>query len=434
MRPGPAQWSALIVLAGLGALAVFGWMPFSAWWICVAGLAMLLLVDAWRLKATPSPLLERELSPVVPVGVRRAVRLDLCNQARRELELDVHDEHPASWEIAGLPRRLRLAPGALAGFEYQLLPPRRGEFHFAGCQLRLRSPWAFWSDRRQIALPHRLRVFPNFAPLSSLALVGADQASRTIGAHLQRRRGEGTEFHQLREYRIGDSMRQIDWKASQRARRLISREYQDERNQQVLIVLDCGRRMLAEDDGLSHFDHSLNAALMVAYIALRQGDAVGVLTADETPRYMPPQRGLHTIDRMLDHLFDVHAKPIATDFIEAATQIAVRQPRRALVLFITNARDEDCDELAVAARQLQRRHLVCIASLRELVLDEAMKQPVENLDSALRHAATLQYLSGREQAHRRLRSQGLTVLDVTARQLPQVLVENYLAVKRAARL
>ncbi|MBD8525502.1 DUF58 domain-containing protein [Pseudoxanthomonas sp. CAU 1598] len=409
-------------------------MPMQAWWVCAAGLVSMLLIDAWRLKRTPSPELERELSPVVPVGVRRAVRLDLANLSRLPLELDVHDGHPASWAILGLPRRLQLAPGGRAGFEYELLPAARGEYQFSACQLRLRSPWALWSQQRQLDLPHRLRVFPNFAPLASLALVGADQASRTIGAHLQRRRGEGTEFHQLREYRIGDSMRQIDWKASQRARRLISREYQDERNQQVLIVLDCGRRMLAEDEGLSHFDHSLNAALMVAYIALRQGDAVGVLTADETPRFMPPQRGLHTIDRMLDHLFDVHAKPIATDFIDAATQLAIRQPRRALVLFITNARDEDCDELAVAARQMQRRHLVCIASLRELVLDEAMKQPVKDLDSALRHAATLQYLGERDQAHRRLRSQGLTVLDVTARQLPQALVEHYLAVKRAARL
>lgn len=434
MRPASAQLLALIALAALGAMAVFGWMPFNAWWICVAGLLMLLMMDAWRLRQTPSPEIARELSPVVPVGVRRPVRLDLANVSSRVIELDVHDGHPASWGVEGLPRRLELARGEQIGFEYELMPPVRGEFHFAECQVRIRSPWAFWQQRRQISLPHRLRVFPNFAPLASLALVGADQASRTIGAHLQRRRGEGTEFHQLREYRIGDSMRQIDWKASQRARRLISREYQDERNQQVLIVLDCGRRMLAEDEGLSHFDHSLNAALMVAYIALRQGDGVGVLTADETPRFMPPQRGLHTIDAMLDHLFDVHAKPIATDFIEAATQLAIRQPRRALVLFITNARDEDCEELAVAARQMQRRHLVCIASLRERVLDEAMKAPVQDLDSALRHAAALQYLSSRDQAHRRLRSQGLTVLDVTARQLPQALVEHYLAVKRAARL
>src|SRR3546814_17485646 len=68
-----------------------------------------------------------------------------------------------------------------------------------------------------------------------------------VGAHLKRRRGEGTDFHQMREYRIGDSLRQIDWKATARARKLISHEYQDEKNQQLIVVLDTGRRMLARE-------------------------------------------------------------------------------------------------------------------------------------------------------------------------------------------
>jgi uncharacterized protein (DUF58 family) len=99
-----------------------------------------------------------------------------------------------------------------------------------------------------------------------------------LGAHLRRRRGEGTDFHQLRDYREGDSLRQIDWKAS-RARRLISRDYQDERNQQVMLLLDTGRRMLPASARRrdSHFDHVLNASLVLAYLALRQGDAVGLL-------------------------------------------------------------------------------------------------------------------------------------------------------------
>jgi uncharacterized protein (DUF58 family) len=90
-------------------------------------------------------------------------------------------------------------------------------------------------------------VFPNFAPLTRLAMLSADQASRLVGAHLKRRRGEGTDFHQMRDYRVGDSLRQVDWKATARMRRLISREYQDERNQQLIVVPDTGRRMLARD-------------------------------------------------------------------------------------------------------------------------------------------------------------------------------------------
>ena len=118
-------------------------------------------------------------------------------------------------------------------------------------------------------------------------MLGAETASRAVGAHVKRRRGEGTDFHQMRDYRVGDSLRQVDWKATARMRRLISREYQDERNQHLLMVIDTGRRMLARDGELSHFDHVLNAALVVSYLALRQGDAVGLLASggDQT-RYV----------------------------------------------------------------------------------------------------------------------------------------------------
>ncbi|WP_426806471.1 DUF58 domain-containing protein, partial [Stenotrophomonas sp. SrG] len=75
---------------------------------------------------------------------------------------------------------------------------------------------------------------------------------------------------------IGDSLRQIDWKATSRARKLISREYEDEKNQQLELMIDTGRRMMASEGGLSHFDHGLNAAQVVSYLALRQGDGVGL--------------------------------------------------------------------------------------------------------------------------------------------------------------
>src|SRR3546814_8797339 len=97
-----------------------------------------------------------------------------------------------------------------------------------------------------------------------------------VGAHLKRRRGEGTDFHQMREYRVGDSLRQIDWKATARARKLISREYQDEKNQQLIVVLDTGRRMLATDGALAHFDHALDASMVVSSMAFRQGDGGGL--------------------------------------------------------------------------------------------------------------------------------------------------------------
>ncbi|WP_395682689.1 DUF58 domain-containing protein [Dokdonella sp.] len=434
MRPTSFLVALLLLLAGAGLLVAFDWLPVSVLGVLCLALAALGLLDARRVRALPSPEVARELPAVVPVGVERRVELRLHNVARRSLRLDVHDLHPGDWPVFGLQRHVVLPPGRTLDVAYRVTPAARGAFAFDGCAVRIVSPLRLWRQQRVLPPRQQVRVYPNFAPLAKLALVGAEQASRTVGAHVRRRRGEGTEFQQLRDYRLGDSMRQIDWKASQRTRRLISREYQDERNQRVMLLLDTGRRMLARDGALSHFDHVLNAALMVAYIALRQGDAVGLLASGGDSRYVAPHRGLATIDTLLNTLFDLDARAVATDYLAAATLLGARQPRRSLVLLVTNARDEDIEDLLAAVQLLQKRHLVCVASLREDVLDRLRERAVRTLDDALETAAMAQYLEQRARAHRMLRAQGADVLDVTCAELPAALVEHYLAMKRAARL
>ncbi|MCQ4165728.1 DUF58 domain-containing protein [Tahibacter harae] len=434
MRPAPALLLALLLCAAIGALCVAGLLPLAALLAAVGTLSALALPDAFALRRTPLPEISRDLPQIVPVGVERSVVLRLRNLSGRRLRAEVHDLHPGEWPVFGLPRQVQLLPARETELSYQLTPTERGAFRFDGVALRLFSPLRLWRLQREVPLAQQVRVYPNFAPLAKLALIGAERASRVVGAHLKRRRGEGTEFQQLREYRNGDALRQIDWKASQRARKLISRDYQIERNQQVLLLVDTGRRMLARDGALAHFDHCLNAALMVAYIALRQGDAVGLLAAGGQSRYFAPRRGLGTVDALLNSVFDLHAAPLATDYLDAATQLGLRQQRRSLVLLITNVRDEDIDELLQAVRQLQKRHLVCVASLREQVLERPPEQPVTDLADAIGVGALAQYIEQRSRAHEALRSQGTDVLDVTCAELPAALVQHYLAVKRAARL
>jgi uncharacterized protein (DUF58 family) len=434
MRPSSALVAALIAWALIGALVVAALLPMQAFVVTGIALALIAAQDLLLLRALPTPEVQRDLPAVVPVAVERALLLRLRHGGKRPLRVQVQDLHPGDWPVFGLPREVSLPPGRELEVPYRITPIERGQFLFEACALRLRSPFALWWQQRRVGAPQSLRVYPNFAPLAKLALIGSEQASRVVGAHLKRRRGEGTEFQQLREYRTGDSMRQIDWKASQRARKLISRDYQDERNQQVMLLLDTGRRLLARDGNLAHFDHVLNAALMVAYMALRQGDAVGLLAAGGTARYLSPGRGLGTIDSLLNTVFDLKAQPVATDYLDAAMRLAARQSRRSLVLLITNVRDEDIEDLVAAVRQMQKRHLVCVASLREQIVDTSLQQEVRGFDDAIRVAAMAQYAEQRTRAHQALRAQGTEVLDVNCAELPAALVEHYLAIKRAGRL
>ena len=429
MRPAPALLLLLAACAVLGALVLSGHAPPAAWWSAGAGLVLLALVDALWLRGRPTPEVERQLPEALPVGHRREVVLRLTDA--RSQQVEVFDLHPSGWPVEGLPRRIRIAKGQATLLRYRLTAAARGLAEFPGTQLRLRSPLRLWTQSRIAGTPQRVRVYPDFAPLARLALLSAEQASRLVGAHLRRRRGEGTDFQQMREYRVGDSLRRIDWKATARARKLVSREYQEERNQQLLLVVDTGRRMLASEGGLSHFDHALNAALVVAWLGLRQGDAVGLMAAGGPSRWVPPKRGMGALDALLRASYDLQPEAVATDYLALAAELARRQPRRALVMLATNVRDEDSEELLAAVRLLQRRHLVCVASLREQVLDATLDAAaITDLDTAVTVGAAAHYLQQRAAAHDALRQHGVMTLDVAPADLPAALVERYLAVKR----
>lgn len=428
-RPAPALMVLLVVWAAIGGLILAGVVPVVVWFWSGAALALLALADRLLLRGSPTPDAQRVLPDALAIGVERETRLDLGPVSRRQ-KVWVHDLHPGGWEAQGLPRRVALRPGTVSSLNYALRPTARGSFDFEGVQLLMSSPLRLWRQSRVAGQRHTVRVFPNFVPLTRLALLTADQASRVVGAHLKRRRGEGTDFQQLREYRVGDSLRQIDWKATARARKLISREYQDEKNQQVVLALDTGHRMLARDGLLGHFDQALDAALVVAYLALRQGDAVGLHAGGSERRWVPAQRGAAAIDVLLRSSYDLQPRPEATDYLAVATELSTLQRRRALVLWITNVRDEDSEDLLGAIRMLQRRHVVVIASLREQALDDVMSSEAEELADAVRAGAAARYLSERAKAHDALRRHGVTVLDVTSAQLPGALVQQYLSIKR----
>ena len=143
-----------------------------------------------------------------------------------------------------LPQRVRIGAAGWAELEYELKPLARGELEFGPIEMRVAlAARAVGAARRGPARGATIRVYPNFAALSKYALLATDQRLSQIGVLQRPRRGEGLEFHQLREYREGDMQRQIDWKATSRAGKLISREYQDERDQQIMFLIDCGRRL-----------------------------------------------------------------------------------------------------------------------------------------------------------------------------------------------
>ncbi|MDR7107907.1 DUF58 domain-containing protein [Pseudomonas frederiksbergensis] len=422
-----------IVLGALRALDIA--VPSSLlsinWGLLLALLALAIL-DAIRPKRLPSPRLQRQMPGSLALGRWSEVRLEVEHDFTQPLNIQIFDHVPDGLSFENLPLSVELQPGQQSQISYRLRPLMRGHFSFEYCEINLPSPMGLWSDKRLLNIPDTTRVYPDFARLYGGQLLAVDNWLSQLGVRQRQRRGLGLEFHQLREFREGDSLRQIDWKATARQRTPIAREYQDERDQQIIFMLDCGRRMRSQDGELAHFDHALNACLLLSYIALRQGDAVGLSTfASNHPHYLAPVKGTGQLNVLLNTVYDLDSTQRPADYQAAATQLLARQKRRALVVLVTNLRDEDDEELLTAVKRLSKLHRVLVASLREDLLDNLRHAPVQTLPEALAYCGTVDYLNDRAQLHERLSAHGVPVVDARPQELGAELVTAYLGWKKA---
>ncbi|ANI56281.1 UNVERIFIED_ORG: uncharacterized protein (DUF58 family) [Pseudomonas fluorescens] len=434
-------WLAILLAIGivLGALqALDVEVPSSLLsinWGLLLALFALSLLDALRLKRLPSPRVQRQVPGSLALGRWSDIRLEVEHELDQPLAIQIFDHVPDSLGYENLPLSTELQPGQRSLIGYRLRPLKRGHYTFETCELNLPSPFGLWSGKRLLTITDHTRVYPDFARLYGGQLLAVDNWLSQLGVRQRQRRGLGMEFHQLREFREGDSLRQIDWKATARHRTPIAREYEDERDQQIIFMLDCGRQMRSQDGELSHFDHALNACLLLSYVALRQGDAVGLSTfASDQPRFIAPVKGAGQLKVLLNGVYDLDSTRRSADYPAAVNQLLARQKRRALVVLVTNVRDKDDEELLNAVRQLSQQHQVLVASLRESTLEDRRHSQVQTIEQALEYCATVDYLNARSVLHEKLSAQGVQVIDAPPSELSTDVISRYLSWKKSGAL
>jgi uncharacterized protein (DUF58 family) len=426
----------LALLLGM-AVAVAGWLAMSA-------IIALLIAATWDYLASlrawdrSSPTMTRRLPQAFAIGAKRPVHLTIEMGGTETWRCELHDHVDTSMQSEGLPIAVSLAGGKRIEAVYAIIPTARGEVTFAPADVRVRSRWGFCELLERVGTRETRHVYPDFAQVARYAWLAGDRRLREIGVKTYQQRGEGTDFKQLSEYRSGDSVRHIDWRATHRMGKPIVREFQDERDQCVMLIIDCGRRMRADDSnptiGTTHFDQVLNAVMLLTYVALKHGDAVGAMTFG-TPagqeRWFSARKGAHALNALMGQLYDVQPTPTHSDYIAAAQDFLRRPHKRALIIIITNFRDEDSTELGHALRLLRLRHLVLLASLRERIVGDLLAQPLVNAEAVIEVASAHLYEQSRSDAFSRLAARDGLMVDAEPARLGIELVNQYRAIKRA---
>ncbi|GHV83439.1 hypothetical protein AGMMS50212_07790 [Spirochaetia bacterium] len=343
MKPGAPLIFASLASLFLGAGAFFSPVLLFIWTIFCFILLPFIIIDGLLLFFWTDRLsVTRKINPVLSLGCPAPVNLTVTKTGKGMSPsgfsiFDIFDDSMNTETLPIIVKKSGFAvktEGEGSIFEYQVTPFERGRWEFLSCELLLNSFLRFW----RLKVTHRTKnsglTYPDFSNIASeksLRALLQDSGEKTL-----RRRGAGIEYLGLRDFQTGDSVRAIDWRATSRRQKPIVREYQDDQDQNVLLLLDSGyrlhRRDISAENDVLQFDCALSAALLLAYTVLKHGDSVSAGVFGNEERWLPPRKGKAAFPSLMNGLFDVQSAGSPSSPFAALENAVSKLKRRTLSL------------------------------------------------------------------------------------------------------
>lgn len=404
----------------------------------VALIAIAALTDALRIPGNSYVNVRRVFPASIGVGDSRNAHYEVVSSWPAHLKIALVQQLPPSIVATSpAPATSSLDSATPLSIQITITGHTRGLFPLGPVALTIAGPWKL--VRRSIIydLNDTISVVPSIVGAGRYRLLAAQHRLRTAGQRAIRRRGAGTAFANLRDYVAGDDPRHIDWKATARRHRLISREFTVEQGQTIMIAMDCGRMMTQLAGDRPRFEYALGSALTLADIALSTGDRVGLIAFDSLVRsYIAPARSPGTLGAIRDALTAVTATMTEPDYAAAFRTLTERHRRRSLIVLFTDVIDVRSSRavIALTARSAER-HLPLVVALRNEQLVTASIPSLGATDEqTYESAAAEELLSAREEALQIMRQAGVAVLDTQPTSMTAALINRYLEIKERSAL
>ncbi len=429
----PTIRALLLLLIAAPIMALGAWLPLMEWlaWGYILFILAMMYFD-WRMAGDIKQFeLMRDHDTKLSLGAENPIRLSLRNRAGHGVSFTVRDEPPELFKIETRTMEGQVASRGAWEFIYHVRPLRRGDYQFGDLTLRWLGPLGLVIRQAKVNAKEPVKVYPNLLDVRRYDLLLRRNRLQEMGLRTTRQFGEGTEFERLREYLPDDEYRRINWKATARRNFPVTTEYQTERSQQVIAVLDAGRMMQSPVADIAKLDYVVNAVLLLTYVATGKGDRVGMLTfADDVMHYLSPRQGRGQFYRMLELLYGLEPQPVEPDYRKALAYLAVKQRRRALVVVFTDLTGgASLNSLVAQMSMLARSSLPLLVTISDPdVVDASQMKPNDSL-GVYQRAAANQLLDERRVVLDALRQRGVLTLDVPANQLSMSVINRYLELK-----
>lgn len=375
--------------------------------------------------------IRRVMKHTASLALPHEVGLEIDNESNASWKLDVKDDQPQGITAFPANHRLTLPSKKRAYVRYMLRSTRRGAFELQKVYFRLHTIFGFWVRFVERPVVDSLRVYPDMKQLSEYALLARTNRLSLIGVRRTRNVGQDNNFERLRDYADGDNYRHIEWRSTARRNRLTVKQFQTDQSQRIHFLIDCGRMMTNEYQGLSMVDYAFNSMLMLSYVALHQRDSVGLTCfSDRVLDYVPPKTGGRQMNQLLHATYDRFPSFVQSRFDSAFLHLSNHCRRRSMVVLMTNVIDElSANQVIDYLSNLSGRHLPILALLRDHRIFDYADYPDREETVLYRSAAAAEMLNWRNEVIKNMRQKGVLVVDAFPEQLTAPLVNRYLEVK-----
>jgi uncharacterized protein (DUF58 family) len=319
---------------------------------------------------------------------------------------------------------------------FLLRPIRRGSFVIDWLYLRIGSKYGFFYFDQKRRIDLTIDVYPDIKQLSHYLKLSKNNRDYRLGINRNRWIGSGSELESLRDYQKDDDSKLLDWKASTRLNRPISKVFQMETNNQITIALDCGRLMMSEQKGLNTLDHAINSLLILAHIAFNAGDTVSIVAfSDKIIAKTPPLKGRDSLKKITQFLTKLQPGFVESNYAMMFDYLEQTQRKRAFIIVITDMIDDIHYELfKKRINWLSRKHFLLFILMQDTLLSMSANQETGSLDDLYMKAAGREMLLQRNKAILKLKNYHVNVLDVLPHELTGPLINKYLELKARNRL
>jgi uncharacterized protein (DUF58 family) len=426
---------AILIAAAIAPLALLIGVLLPAYWFAgLAALAFLLaliLLDAALGTRPGEAAFSCDAGKVVAVGADFGfeVGIRFAGPAPGACEVAIAG-HPLLHAPQGLTRIVPIESGRGAGC-IPLVALRRGRAPVEQAWVRWAGMFGLVWKQRKFALADSVLIVPDIGAVrqKSANLLHRD-AMHGLVAQLQL--GEGAEFDSLAEFHQGMDRRAIDWKQSARHTVLLAKEYRTERNNNIIIALDSGRMMCEPLGGLPRIDRAVSAALLTAFVALKDGDRVSLFSFDSHPRVTTkPVSGPRAFALLQQVAGAIEYSDRESNYTLALATLATGLHRRSLIVVFTDFADTVSAEMMLAAvGSLLGRHLVLFVLFHDEELEAcAMAEPREPED-VTKAVTAASLLRQRRLVVTRLRRLGVHIVEAARDDAGPALVKAYVNLKR----